>query len=202
MNPDDRRLISEALAGRTASFGELVLRYQDRLYHVANRILDNPDDALDVVQDAFVNAYQSLASFKGDAEFFTWLYRIAFNTAISAKRRKRPAVSLDAGTGRDGAPGLDPEDRTADAAPGAAMERTEDERMLAEAVAKLSPEHRGVLLMKDIDGLKYEDIAEAMGVPIGTVRSRLHRARCDLRNLLEPGSVEIIEQGAGVATPD
>jgi len=202
VNPDDRRLISEALAGRTASFGELVLRYQDRLYHVANRIVDNPDDALDVVQDSFVNAYQSLASFKGDAEFFTWLYRIAFNTAISAKRRKRSAVSLDAGVGKNGELGLDPEDRTVDVAPGAAMERTEDERMLADAVAKLSPEHRTVLLMKDIDGLKYEDIAVVMGVPIGTVRSRLHRARFELRNLLEPGSVGIVEQGAGAASPD
>ena len=201
MNPDDRRLISEALAGRTASFGELVLRYQDRLYHVANRILDNPDDALDVVQDTFVNAYLSLASFKGDAEFFTWLYRIAFNTAISAKRKKRPVVSLDAGIGRDGAAGLDPEDRAADTAPGAALERTEDERILSEAVAKLSPEHRTVLLMKDIDGLKYEDIAEAMGVPIGTVRSRLHRARFELRNLLEPGSLGIVEQSAGSTNP-
>lgn len=195
MNPDDRRLISEALAGRTASFGRLVLRYQDRLFHVANRVVDNPDDALDVVQDTFVSAYQSLASFKGDAEFFTWLYRIAFNTAISAKRRKRPTISLDAGrvgsSGKSDETGIDPEDRAADVAPDAAMERSEDERLLAAAIAKLSQEHRAVLLMKDIDGLKYEDIAEAMRVPIGTVRSRLHRARLELRNLLDPGSVGV-----------
>jgi len=188
VNPDDRRLISEALAGRTASFGELVLRYQDRLFHVANRVVTNPDDALDVVQDTFVSAYQSLASFKGDAEFFTWLYRIAFNTAISAKRRKRVAISLDSVT-NEYESGIDPEDRAADTAPDAAMERSEDERMLAAAIAKLSPEHRTVLLMKDIDGLKYEDIAEVMRVPIGTVRSRLHRARLELRNLLDPASV-------------
>ena len=198
MNPDDRRLIAEALAGRTSSFGELVLRYQDRLYHVANRVMVNPDDALDVVQDTFVNAYQSLASFKGDAEFFTWLYRIAFNTAISAKRRKRLTVSLDSGAvgagrnGEYGVAGIDPEDRTADAAPDAALERIEDERLLAVAIAKLSVEHRSVLLMKDIDGLKYEDIAELMKVPIGTVRSRLHRARLELRNLLDPGSLGVV----------
>lgn len=196
MNPDDRRLISEALAGRTDSFGELVLRYQDRLFHVANRVVDNPDDALDVVQDTFVSAYQSLASFKGDAEFFTWLYRIAFNTAISAKRRKRPTISLDAGrvggSGKSEETGIDPEDRAADVAPDAAMERSEDERLLTAAIAKLSQEHRAVLLMKDIDGLKYEDIAEAMRVPIGTVRSRLHRARLELRNLLDPGSIGVV----------
>lgn len=199
MNPDDRRLIAESLAGRTASFGELVLRYQDRLYHVANRVLDNPDDALDAVQDAFVSAYQSLASFKGEAEFFTWLYRIAFNTAISAKRRKRSVLSLDAGGGREGESRIDPEDRASDVAPEAALERSEDERMLAHAIAKLSPEHRAVLLMKDIDGLKYEEIADLMAVPIGTVRSRLHRARLELRNLLEPGSVGTTDATAGMA---
>ena len=192
MNPDDRHLIAEALTGRTASFGELVLRYQDRLYHVANRVMANPDDALDVVQDTFVNAYQSLASFKGDAEFFTWLYRIAFNTAISAKRKKRPAVSLDSTAGSDGEAGIDPEDKATDVSPHSAMERTEDERVLAAAIAKLSPEHRTVLLMKDIDGLKYEDIAAVMNVPIGTVRSRLHRARLELRNLLDPAAVGLI----------
>ena len=201
MNPDDRRLIAEALAGRTASFGELVLRYQERLYHVANRIMANPDDALDVVQDTFVNAYQSLGSFKGDAEFFTWLYRIAFNTAISAKRRKRSAISLDS-AGGNGEVGIDPEDRAAEAAPYASMERTEDERVLALAVAKLSPEHRTVLLMKDIDGLKYEDIAEVMRVPIGTVRSRLHRARLELRNLLDPASVGLFGTTEAVEAAD
>ena len=163
---------------------------------MANRVVDNPDDALDVVQDTFVSAYQSLASFKGDAEFFTWLYRIAFNTAISAKRRKRPTISLDAGrvggSGKSEETGIDPEDRAADVAPDAAMERSEDERLLTAAIAKLSQEHRAVLLMKDIDGLKYEDIAEAMRVPIGTVRSRLHRARLELRNLLEPGSIGVV----------
>lgn len=196
MNPDDRRLIAEALAGKTASFGELVLRYQDRLFHVAHRVMGHPDDALDVVQDSFVNAYQSLASFKGDAEFYTWLYRIAFNTAISAKRRKRATVSLDRGNSTglsDRETGLDPEDRAADTSPDSALERSEDEQLLNAAIAKLSAEHRTVLLMKDIDGLKYEDIAEVMGVPIGTVRSRLHRARLELRNLLDPGSVEVVE---------
>jgi len=210
VNPDDRRLIAEALAGRTSSFGELVLRYQDRLFHVANRVVDNPDDAMDVVQDTFVSAYQSLSSFKGDAEFFTWLYRIAFNTAISAKRRKRPTISLNAGvglgktdkTGKTDVTGIDPEDRAADIAPDAAMERSEDEQQLATAIAKLSPEHRAVLLMKDIDGLKYEDIAEAMRVPIGTVRSRLHRARLELRNLLDPGSVGAVEVVGSVKLDD
>src|SRR5262245_48495526 len=86
VNLDDRRLISASVNGQPAAFGDLVHRYQDRLFNAVLRVVDNPHDAQDVVQDAFVNAYQSLASFKGDAEFYTWLYRIAFNTAVSMKR--------------------------------------------------------------------------------------------------------------------
>jgi RNA polymerase sigma-70 factor (ECF subfamily) len=183
VSDDDRRLIADCLGGRRDAFGELVSRYQARLYNAAIRLVDNPDDAADVVQDAFLNAYQSLHSFKGDAEFFTWLYRIAFNTAISLKRKKRAVVSLDAG-GRDGH--LDPDDPSEYVRPGAALERTEDEARLHEAMARLSAEHKDVLVLKDIDGMKYEEIAEVLGVPIGTIRSRLHRARLELRDLLGP----------------
>lgn len=187
MNDDDRRLIADCLGGRRDAFGDLVSRYQARLYNAAIRLVDNPEDAADVVQDAFLNAYQSLHSFKGDAEFFTWLYRIAFNTAISLKRKKRAAVSLDA-AGLDG--GIEPDDPSDYVKPGLALERSEDERQLQDAIARLSHEHREVLLLKDIEGLKYEDIAEVLGVPIGTIRSRLHRARLELRDLLQPDQDE------------
>lgn len=188
MNDDDRRLIAECLEGRRDSFGELVSRYQSRLYNAALRLVDTPEDAADVVQDAFLNAFQSLRSFKGDAEFFTWMYRIAFNVAVSLKRKKKATLSLDAG--RNGALGrehtLEPEDPSEVVKPGAALERSEEERQLHSALARLSAEHRDVLVMKDIDGLKYEEIADVLKVPIGTIRSRLHRARFELRELLEP----------------
>jgi RNA polymerase sigma-70 factor (ECF subfamily) len=183
VSDDDRRLIAECLGGRRDAFGELVSRYHARLYNAAVRLVDNPEDAADVVQDAFLNAYQSLHSFKGDAEFFTWLYRIAFNTAISLKRKKRAVVSLDRG-GPEGH--LDPDDPSEYVRPGAALERTEDETRLHEAMARLSQEHKEVLVLKDIEGMKYEEIAEVLGVPIGTIRSRLHRARLELRDLLGP----------------
>lgn len=183
MNDDDRRLIADCLGGKRDAFGELVSRYQTRLYNAALRLVHSPDDAADVVQDAFLSAYQALHTFKGDAEFFTWLYRITFNAAISLKRKKRPVISLDANAQDSG---FEPDDSSEYVKPGAALERTEDERRLSAAIAKLSPEHREVLLMKDIDGLKYEDIAEVLGVPIGTIRSRLHRARLELRDLLVP----------------
>jgi RNA polymerase sigma-70 factor, ECF subfamily len=185
VNSDDRRLITESLSGQTSAFGELVLRYQDRLFNAVVRVVDNADDALDVVQDAFVSAYQSLASFKGDAEFYTWLYRIAFNTAVSLRRRRRSLVSLE--TGRDGEAVIDPTDPNEETRPGVALERSEDEAALQVGLNRLSPEHRAVLVLKDIDGLKYEEIAVILDVPIGTIRSRIHRARLELRDLLDLG---------------
>ena len=199
MNDEDRRLIADCLGGRRDAFGELVTRYQARLYNAALRLVQSPDDAADVVQDAFLSAYQAIHTFKGDAEFFTWLYRIAFNTAISLKRKKRPAVSLEAHSGETG---IDPADPTEYVKPGAALERSEDERQLNEAIARLSPEHREVLLLKDIEGLKYEDIAELLCVPIGTIRSRLHRARLELRDLLVPLDEQREEREGQGTEPD
>jgi RNA polymerase sigma-70 factor (ECF subfamily) len=159
-----------------------VRRHQDRLYNTVYRLVDNADDALDVVQEAFLNAYQSLDSFKGDALFFTWLYRIAVNTAISLKRKKRVLVRLD---GRNGESVIDPFDPSEESRPGHALEQAEQERRIQTALSRLSPEHRAVLVMKDMEGQKYETMAEVLGVPIGTIRSRLHRARLELRELLE-----------------
>lgn len=186
MNDDDRRLIAECLHGNRDAFGQLITRYQSRLYNAALRLVDTPDDAADVVQDAFLNAFQSLRSFKGDAEFFTWMYRIAFNVAVSQKRRKKPTSSLNAmEPGRNGL-SREPVDASDYVKPGVALERSEEERRLYAALGRLSAEHRDVLVMKEIDGLKYEEIADVLKIPIGTVRSRLNRARLELRELLEP----------------
>lgn len=179
---DDPIVIADCLAGKTAAFGALVGRYQDRLYNTVFRLVDNAEDAMDVVQEAFLHAYQSLESFKGDSQFFTWLYRIAVNTAISHKRRRRVVVRIDGNNGESNFEPLDPSEHSQ---PGHALERAEEEQRVHKALARLSPEHRAVLVMKELDGQKYEEIAEALGVPIGTVRSRLHRARLELRELLE-----------------
>ncbi len=193
MNDDDRRLIAECLGGRRDAFGELVSRYQTRLYSAALRLVQSHDDAADVVQDAFLSAFQSLHTFKGDAEFFTWLYRITFNTAITLKRKRRPTLSLEASPGEAG---MEPDDQSEFVKPGAALERTEDERRLYEAIEELTPEHRDALLLKDIEGMRYDEMAVVLGVPIGTVRSRLHRARLELRDLLVPFDERPKEQGA------
>jgi RNA polymerase sigma-70 factor (ECF subfamily) len=184
VSTDDHRLIADSLDGNTAAFGELVRRYQDRLYNTVYRLVDNTDDALDVVQEAFLNAYQSLDSFKGDSLFFTWLYRIAVNTAISLKRKKRVMVRIDAGSA-NGESVIEPFDPSDLSRPGHALEQAEQERRVQQALSRLSPEHRAVLVMKDMEGQKYETMADVLGVPIGTIRSRLHRARLELRELLE-----------------
>lgn len=183
MSADDQELIAACLRGNHAPFGELVRRYQDRLYNTVYRLVGCAEDAQDVVQDTFLHAYRSLDSFKGDALFFTWLYRIAVNTAISLKRkRKRVLVRI-----ADADPDLsiDPADPSELARPGHALEQAEQEQRLHRALLRLSTEHRVVLVMKELEGQSYEQMAELLQVPIGTIRSRLHRARLELRELLE-----------------
>jgi RNA polymerase sigma-70 factor (ECF subfamily) len=182
VSSDDHRLIAECLKGNTAAFGELVRCHQDRLYNTVYRMVDNAEDAQDVVQEAFLHAYQSLESFKGDSLFFTWLYRIAVNSAISFKRKKRVMVRID---GPNGDTVIEPLDSSELTRPGHALEQAEQEQRIQKALSRLSSEHRVVLVLKDMEGQKYEEMAEALGVPIGTIRSRLHRARLELREVLE-----------------
>jgi RNA polymerase sigma-70 factor (ECF subfamily) len=183
VRPDDQSLIADCLEGNPAAFGALVSRYQDRLYNTVYRLVDNPDDASDVVQEAFLSAYLSLRHFKGDAQFFTWLYRIAVNAAITHRRRQRSGMKPIKTS--DSAPGVEPLDMAVCNRPGHALEMAEDEFRIHQALQRLSPEHRTVLVMRDMDDMKYEEMAEILHVPIGTVRSRLHRARLEFKDMLE-----------------
>lgn len=187
VNIDDRTLINECLHGRPAAFEELMRRYQERLYNTVYRLVDNAEDAADVCQDTFMNAYQSLENFKGDALFFTWLYRIAVNSAISLRRRRKTVLSIYAKSDPcrpDSDPDVEPLDESEGNQPGDAMERREEEARLQAALNRLTSDFKTVLVLKDIEGQSYPEIAEILGVPIGTVRSRLHRARLELRALL------------------
>lgn len=177
----DRLLISECLRGRTEAFGSLIQKYQDRLFNAVYRYLDSAEDAEDVVQEAFLSAYQALRNFKGGARFFTWLYRIAINHAIDLKRKRRVVRQLDASHDED----VQPADRSEFSRPTEFIERREEEEKLRKALGEVSVEHRLVLILKEIDGLRYDEMAEALDVPIGTIRSRLHRARLELREVLE-----------------
>ncbi len=175
---DDTQLIDQALKGQTEAFGQLVLKYQDRLFNTVFHVVGHAEDARDVVQEALVQAFLKLESFRHDSAFYTWLYRIAFNVAITHRRRRRPMTSMGRETNH-----IDPP--TDDLTPAEALERKERCRQVRQAIARLEEEHRAVLVLREIDGCCYETIAEILDLPIGTVRSRLHRARLQLKGDLK-----------------
>lgn len=175
---DDSWLIEACRAGHVEAFGELVGRYQDRLYPTALRLTGREDDARDLLQDAFLKAFQKLGRFRGESAFYTWIYRITVNLALSGRRGRRvaPATGL--------AP-IDPPDPAPESDPALPLQRAEQDALVQSALDALGPEHRAVVVMKEFDGLRYEQIAAILGVPVGTVRSRLHRARSELRIRLQ-----------------
>jgi RNA polymerase sigma-70 factor (ECF subfamily) len=179
--PDDHSLVQACRAGRTEAFGALVQRYQDRLYPTILRIIGSAEDAKDVLQDTFLRGFEKLDQFQGESSFYTWLYRIAVNLALSSHRRQRIRSMPRASGAYAGAPGEDPADLSADSDPTSALERAEREEHVVAALDQLCPDHRAVVVLKDFDGHRYEEISALLDIPVGTVRSRLHRARCELR---------------------
>jgi RNA polymerase sigma-70 factor, ECF subfamily len=189
---EGRNASVEALVARAKSrdydaFEELIRLYKDRIYNYVSRMLRDPTEAEDIAQETFIRAFQSLPSFRGVSSFQTWLYRIAGNLAIDcARRRKRrdhQSMSLDEPVGaEDGEmvrelpdPGHGPE---------GTAEASEIQREVLKAVAELSPKLRPVLVLYDLQGLSYQDIAEILNCPLGTVKSRLFNARAQLKELL------------------
>jgi RNA polymerase sigma-70 factor (ECF subfamily) len=177
----DRDLVSACQRGVADAFNELVRRHQDRLYTAITRFCGNAEDACDIVQRAFINAFRKIADFQNDCAFFTWMYRIAFNQAVSFKREnRRPMASLD-GTREEG-PCLEaseirpPEER---------LETEETQKKVQQALEKLDESDRQIILLKDLQGHSYDEIAEVLQIPKGTVRSRLHRARLELKEKLK-----------------
>lgn len=177
---DDSLVIDQVLAGESSSYSLLVRKYQNRLFNTLVQILGSREDAEDVVQESFVQAFVKLDTFQGNSTFYTWLYRIAFNIAISLRRKKRPVQSVD--QGRELA-GEEPVDHTE--APDQRMLREESIGQVHQALHRLSEEHRSILVLREIEGTDYEQISEILDLPIGTVRSRLHRARLQLKDQLE-----------------
>ena len=177
---DDAQLIDETLAGHSAAFGQLVQKYQDRLYNTVAHVVGNAEDARDIVQDAFVQAFVKLETFQRSSAFYTWLYRIALNNAASHHRRRRATASLDQARQSGGIEPIDHSD-----APGDRADRRETCQQVRRALNELTEEHRAILVLREIDGCCYETIAEILDLPVGTVRSRLHRARLQLRDQLK-----------------
>lgn len=193
-SPDDRQLIEASLAGETEAFGVLVQRYQDRLYPTLLRLTGSAEDASDLLQDAFLRAFERLDRYQGGSSFYTWIYRIAVNLALSDRRRRRVAArALSIIRAERPEPDRDPSQID----PTLPIERAERENQIQQALNRLSEEHRTIVVLKDLDGLRYEEIAEILQIPIGTVRSRLHRARESLRDHLRT----ILDEEPARATP-
>ncbi len=183
MNKEDQELIAECLGGQTEAFGTLMERYQDRLYHTLVGVVGSADDALDVAQDAAMQAFEKLDSFRGDSAFYSWLFRIALNAAVTRHRKaKRTAVSIDAAREHSGHEPADPHPL---ADPGFPIEQSERQQAVWTALLELPEDFRTVLVLKEIEGLKYEEIADCLDCPVGTVRSRIHRGRIELRGKLQ-----------------
>ena len=177
---DDAQLIDDALHGDSAAFGLLVRKYQDRLFTALLQVTASRGDAEDIAQEAFVQAYVKLASFAHGCSFYTWLYRIAFNAAISRRRSRRKSASLDQSRDYNG-------DEPADGAelPEEEVLRQERAGLVQQALTKLNDEHRAILVLREMEGCNYETISQILDLPVGTVRSRLHRARLQLKELLD-----------------
>lgn len=177
MTDDDWSAIERTLAGDADAYRLLVLRYQDRLFNSLFQASRSREDAEEVTQEAFLQAYRRLGSFEARASFSTWLYRIAFNLLYSQRRRQRRVVSLDA------LPNPDVVDRREP--PEAEMERQERVQLVHRALDQLPDEQRSILVLRELEGYDYRQIADALELPPGTVRSRLHRARLQLREHLD-----------------
>lgn len=194
---DDGVLIRRAQAGDSSAFDDLVRRYENRAYQYAYRLTRNPEEAADVVSEAFVRVYGALKNFKGHSAFPTWLYRILTNCFLDQKKREksRQTVSLDAPNQNiDGETERQFEDPSR--SPLEEATRSEMEATMAAAVANLPEYQRAMIVMYHAEMLSYEEIAEALDLPLGTVKSRLNRARLSLRDALAKDS-ELFGVGPG-----
>ena len=182
---NDLELIDDTLRGNSSAFGRLVTHYQDRLYNTLVHVTGSADLARDVCQDAFVQAFVKLSTFQRSSAFYTWLYRIALNMAASHRRKRRPTISVEQQREESG---YDPPSR--DGQPSQPLESRERVQRVREALAGLHDDFRTVLVLREIDGHPYEAISEMLDLPLGTVRSRLHRARMELREQLKGVLIE------------
>jgi RNA polymerase sigma-70 factor (ECF subfamily) len=194
-------VIQRVRSGDLEAFRLLVDRYQGRAYRLALRVLRDEEAARDAVQDAFVKAYAALARFEGRSSFFTWFYRLVMNQCLDARRRDKSAREVafeeSGGQGAEGSLEQIPEVEGVSFAPAANLMRKELLEHLARAVDRLPPAARETLLLREVEGLSYSEIASALAIPKGTVMSRLHYARKQLQRwLIEAGVAEAASEGS------
>ncbi len=184
----DRVLVRAIRAGRAEAWNELVRRYQDRVFTLCLRMVNNDRDlAADLSQDAFLRIIRGLDSFDDRARLSTWVYRVTVNSCLSRLRQEklRRHPSLNAPQSTNDGPPASSRRQTREPPPGSRVQTVDERERLLGALGVLSDEHRAILILRDSRGLEYEQIAETLDIPVGTVRSRLFRARAALRNELE-----------------
>lgn len=193
MNPQketDRQLVERVKRGDKRAFDVLVLKYQHKIVGLVSRYLRDQDEVVDVTQEAFIKAYRALPRFRGDSAFYTWLYRIAINTAknhLVSKSRRPPDTDVDIGEGefQDNSAVLRDIEN-----PENALATSQLETVVYKAIDDLPEELKVAVTLREFEGLSYEDIAEVMECPVGTVRSRIFRAREAIEK-----KIAAIEQG-------
>ncbi|HZJ85099.1 MAG TPA: sigma-70 family RNA polymerase sigma factor [Syntrophomonadaceae bacterium] len=183
----DERLVKESLQGDKAAFEELVFQYQNKIYALSYRYMGNEQDAYDMTQEAFLKAYRSLRTFKGDSSFGTWMYRVATNVCLDELRRRKRrivAFSLDEPLATQEGDELGKEIPDNSLTPDLIYEQKELSEYIQSQLNELKSEHKTVIILRDIMGLTYEEMAGVLDVSLGTVKSRLSRARISLRKKL------------------
>jgi RNA polymerase sigma-70 factor (ECF subfamily) len=182
---DDRGLVRAAQKGDERAFRQLVERYQRRIYQLALGMTKDPDDAMDIAQETFVRVNKYLPSFKGDSSFFTWTYRIATNLCLDAQRKKNRTERVDVEEGDEAEieAAMDPPSHAL-AGPQRQALNEELKGKMEEALSSLSENHRAILLLREVDGLSYEELAKVLGIRKGTVMSRLFHARLKMQKKL------------------
>jgi RNA polymerase sigma-70 factor (ECF subfamily) len=188
----DEDLVKQVISGRVEMFDELVARYQDRVFNTLVRMCGSTQEAEDLAQETFLKAFRALSSFRQGAKFYTWLFRIAVNTGFSrrrqeVRRRAHEGARLDGGRGsEDGelnAEAVIPERQESD--PALQMERKQLRERVREGLAEIDEEYRRILVLRDIEGMDYDSIAETLEITTAAVKSRLHRARLELARILK-----------------
>ncbi len=185
-NRADQALVERVQKGEKAAFDLLVLKYQHKIINLISRYVRDNAEVYDVAQEAFIKAYRALPNFRGDSAFYTWLYRIAINTAknhLVALGRRPPQSDIDV---EDAEQFESAGDLRENDTPEGLLIKHEVEQAVAEAIEQLPEDLRTAITLRELEGLSYEEIAEAMGCPVGTVRSRIFRAREAIQKRLEP----------------
>ncbi|NOR41579.1 MAG: RNA polymerase sigma factor RpoE [Gammaproteobacteria bacterium] len=182
----DQALVERVQKGDKQAFDVLVLKYQNKIIQLVYRYVHDPDEARDVAQEAFIKAYKAIGRFRGESAFYTWIYRIAINTAknyLVASGRRPPRSDIDAQDAEqyEGATGLKEY-----ATPERVLMRDEIQETIAKAIDELPDDLRTAITLRELEGLSYEEIAQTMECPIGTVRSRIFRARDAIDSKLRP----------------